>query len=239
MTQTHAFINWSGGKDAAFSLYKMLGNPDLSIDYLLTTVSSTYHRISMHGVREELLKEQALEIGIPLQIAYLPERADMETYNRLMTEQLTVFARKDIRYAVFGDIFLEDLREYREKQLKLLAIKAVFPLWKKNTVELIKEFLDAGFKAIITCVNARVLDRSFAGREISLDFLKDLPRNVDPCGENGEFHSFVYDGPIFKNAVRFSKGQIVERTYPVSGDKKVNWDNRFYFCDLLPLSSPL
>ncbi|MGH2644823.1 MAG: diphthine--ammonia ligase [Chitinophagaceae bacterium] len=232
----HSFINWSGGKDAAFSLFKMQQNSSFSIDYLLTNVSASYDRISMHGVRKELLLKQAHAIGIPLQIIYLPEQADMQIYNRLIEDKLMEFSKKGIRYAIFGDIFLEDLRKYREEQLSTVGVKAVFPLWKKNTTDIIKEFLDAGFKAIITCVNARLLNRSFAGREISLNLLNDLPVDVDPCGENGEFHSFVFDGPVFKNPVKFVKGEIIERTYPVPENKEITWDNRFYFCDLLPLS---
>lgn len=234
MTGKHAFINWSGGKDAAFSLYKMQQNNSFSIDFLLTNVSSFYNRISMHGVRKELLQEQAQSISIPLQILYIPEQVEMQAYSQLMRIQLATFLKEKIKYAVFGDIFLEDLRKYREEQLKILGMNAIFPLWKKDTKELIQEFLDAGFKAVITCVNARLLDRSFAGREINADFLKDLPKDIDPCGENGEFHSFVYDGPIFKNIVKFTKGEIIERTYPLPENKTALWDNRFYFCDLLP-----
>lgn len=238
MTVKHAFINWSGGKDAAFCLYKIRQTSGFSIDYLLTSVSGAYNRISMHGVRKELLQEQVRAIDIPLQILYIPEQVDMQTYNQLMQVQLAEFSKKKLQYAVFGDIFLEDLRKYREEQLRTLGMKAVFPLWKKDTKGLIQEFLDEGFKAVITCVNARVLDRSFAGREINANFLKDLPKGIDPCGENGEFHSFVYDGPIFKNIVKFTKGEIIERTYPLPENKKALWDNRFYFCDLLPLPPP-
>jgi uncharacterized protein (TIGR00290 family) len=228
------FMNWSGGKDAAFSLYKVLKGKDLDIRYLLTTLSDQYQRVSMHGVREVLLREQARQIGIPLKTLYLPEEADLTAYNRIMRRQLEAFSKEHIVYAVYGDIFLEDLRKYREDRLDMLGMKAVFPLWEMDTRELVHAFLDAGFKAVITCVNARLLDKSFAGKLIDHDFMNALPPGVDPCGENGEFHSFVYDGPIFAQPVKFTTGEVVEKVYGDANGDGGGWDNRFYFCDLLP-----
>lgn len=229
-----AYLNWSGGKDAALSLHRLLAESQYEVCSLLTTVSADYQRVSMHGVREVLLREQACQIGLPLKVVYLPESTGMAAYDELMGNCISEFAAEDIRHAVFGDIFLEDLRDYRERQLGLAGMKGVFPLWKSDTRALLLEFLDAGFKAIITCVNADLLDRSFAGRTLDRDFIQDLPSGVDPCGERGEFHSFVYDGPLFKKPVAFSRGEVVEKSYQSSKEENVQWATRYYFCDLLP-----
>lgn len=228
------FISWSGGKDAAFSLYRVLEDKGLQVRYLLTTVSERYRRVSMHGVRETLLREQARQLGIPLKILYLPEEASQAVYDRLMEEQLHLFFRQGIRYGIYGDIFLDDLRRYREQQLLRVGMEGRFPLWGADTHRLVEEFLDLGFRARVTCVNARQLGRSFAGRELNRDFLADLSPGVDPCGERGEYHSFVYDGPLFPQAIPCKTGRIVERTYGTSPTEDARWDNRFYFCDLLP-----
>lgn len=246
----NAYINWSGGKDASFALWQLQQQRDYHIRYLFTTLSEAFQRVSMHGVREVLLDEQARQTGIPLKKAYLPENASMEDYNRIMSAQLADLQAEGINYAVFGDIFLEDLRTYRETQLAKVGMQGVFPLWKKDSTQLIRDFIAAGFKAIIVCVNAKYLPASFAGRMIDEAFLADLPAEVDPCGENGEFHSFVFDGPLFSSPVAFTVGETVERVYsPVrSGEgncykddgencfkkETTDWDTRFYFCDLLP-----
>ncbi|RPE13935.1 diphthine--ammonia ligase [Chitinophaga lutea] len=248
----NAYINWSGGKDASFALWQLQQDKNFSIKYLFTTLSEAYRRVSMHGVREELLDEQARQTGIALKKAYLPEHASMEDYNRIMTEQLTALQAEGIEHAVFGDIFLEDLRAYRETQLARVGMKGVFPLWKRDSTTLVRDFIKAGFKAVIVCVNARYLPASFAGRLIDEAFLADLPAGVDPCGENGEFHSFVFDGPLFAAPVAFQIGETVERVYtPASSqggncykddgendcsvkEEPDNWDTRFFFCDLIP-----
>lgn len=163
----------------------------------------------------------------------------MEEYQELMMRTMNEFRDQGITCSVFGDIFLEDLRKYREDQLQSVGIQGVFPLWNANTTDLIREFLDRGFKTIVTCVNEAYLDRSFAGRIIDRDFIRDLPDNVDPCGENGEFHTFTFDGPIFKNPIEFKIGETVRKTYPKpqSGDNEddndANKDYVFWFCDLI------
>lgn len=227
-----AFINWSGGKDAAFSLYRLRAERRYEISCLLTTLSEPHRRVSMHGVREELLARQAEAIQMPLTTLFLPENTGIGTYNDVMQSQLLAFAGEGITHAVFGDIFLDDVRKYREEQLALAGIKGVFPLWGENTSSLIHSFFEAGFKAVVTCVNARLLDRSFAGRLLDEKFISDLPDHVDPCGENGEFHSFVFDGPLFDHPISFSIGEIVEKRYKGAGTD--SWDNTFFFCDLLP-----
>lgn len=234
MPEKNAVLNWSSGKDAAFSLFKVLQEKQFEVRYLLTTLNKANDRISMHGVRECLLQEQARRLSIPLKKIYLPENADMPTYNKIMADELDSLKKENIGHMIFGDIFLEEVKKYREDHLALMQMKGVFPLWEKNTTTLIHEFLDAGFKAVVSCVNARLLDKDHAGQPLDRYFLKNLPSGVDPCGENGEFHTFVYDGPVFDQPVKFKTGDIVEKVYPSSSSEPGLWDNRFYFCDLVP-----
>ncbi|WP_029037376.1 Dph6-related ATP pyrophosphatase [Salinimicrobium xinjiangense] len=236
-----AFINWSSGKDAAYALYLLQNKKELSVEKLVTTINSQVDRVSMHGLRKDLLQKQASSLGIPHHIISLPGEVSMETYNRIMEEEVEKLRAEGFTHSVFGDIFLEDLKQYREQQLQKVNIQPVFPLWKKDTGMFMKEFLSAGFKAITVSVNARLLDQSFCGRIIDDQFLSDLPENVDPAGENGEFHSFVFDGPVFSAPITFQKGEIVERSFAPAGDKNDNcfkkepktWDTSFYYCDLI------
>ncbi len=229
-------FNWSGGKDSAMCLYKILQTQQYDVMCLLTSINEQYQRISMHGVRVDLLNAQADSIGLPLIKMQIPEMPTMENYEKVMTTTLTELKNKGAKVSAFGDIFLEDLRKYRENKLAELNLKGLFPLWKIPTGKLVREFLDLGFKTIITCVNEKYLDKSFAGRVIDNDFLTDLPNNVDPCGENGEFHTFVFDGPIFKKPIPFEKGEIVYRKYE-SASRQDNadntFDNGFWYCDLV------
>lgn len=245
MNKIKAYMNWSGGKDSSLCLYKVLQGNDYEIKYLLTSVNKTHNRISMHGVRIKLLQQQAVSIGIPLKLVELPEHPEMAEYEKEMEKKIKEIKKELIHYAIFGDIFLEDLRKYRENKLDTLGIRASFPLWKISTKELIDEFITLGFKAIIVCVNEKYLDKSFCGRILDRSFVNDLPENVDVCGENGEYHSYVFDGPIFKTPIAFKKGRIVYREYakpknvktehykPVSREEK---NYGFYFCDLLPVN---
>jgi len=238
----NAYMNWSGGKDSSLCLYKILQGKKYKVKYLLTSVNKTHNRISMHGVRVELLQQQANAIGLPLQYIELPEQPGMAEYEREMKKKVTEMKNEKIQYAIFGDIFLEDLRKYREKKLHELGITPVFPLWQISTKKLMDEFIELGFQAIIVCINEKYLDKSFCGRMIDRSFVKDLPKNVDVCGENGEYHSYVFDGPIFKKSIAFTKGDIVYREYakpkdtksehykPVAPEEK---NYGFYFCDLL------
>jgi uncharacterized protein (TIGR00290 family) len=245
-----ALFNWSGGKDSALCLYKLMQSGEYDIKYLLTTVSKAYNRISQHGVRAELLEQQTSSIGIPLYKLILPEFPTMETYNTLMKETLNQFKNEGISISVFGDIFLEDLRKYREEKLAEAGFTGLFPIWKTGTEKLIREFIDLGFKAVIVCVDEKKLDKSFAGREIDDSFLNNLPKDVDPCGENGEYHSFVYAGPVFKKPVAFTKGEIVYRQYNPPPKENNNTDytcgydtkmpvTGFWYCDLVPHPLPL
>lgn len=194
-----AYFNWSGGKDSALAMYHALQNPGYSIEKLVTSVNSTYQRISMHGVRADLLEQQAMQLELPLQQLLMADQPTMEEYNQAMAKLTEALSKDGFTHAIFGDIFLEDLRKYREEKLAEQNISAYFPLWKRDTTELIHEFIDLGFKTITVCVKAELLDQSFVGRVIDKTFLEELPPHVDPCGENGEFHTFVYDGPIFRN----------------------------------------
>jgi uncharacterized protein (TIGR00290 family) len=236
-----SFFNWSGGKDSALALYHAQKDKEHSIEKLLTNINGAHRRISMHGVREDLLEFQARSIGIPLQKITLPEEPSMQEYENRMKEAVEGLHEQKFTHAFFGDIFLEDLKTYREQQLSKVGITCVFPLWKRNTTTLINEFLESGFKTIVVCVNEQFLDKSFCGRIIDKDFLKDLPENVDPCGENGEFHTFVFEGPIFEQPVEFTKGEVVYRKYKAPKQQSDNCfqattanDYGFYFCDLLP-----
>ena len=236
-----AVFNWSGGKDSMLALHKIISQKELEISYLLTTISEQYQRVSQHGVRCVLLEKQVENLGFNIQKLDLPESPSMEVYNSLMRETMLGFKKQGITTAVFGDIFLEDLRKYREDQLNEVGIKAVFPLWKSNTLDSVKEFIKLGYKAIIVCVDSSKLDRSFVGRNLDMDFINDLPPYVDPCGENGEYHSFAFDGPLFKKRVDFQIGEIVFRTYSIkqsiterkSGTIKPT-EPGFWFCDLVP-----
>ncbi|CAD7808574.1 hypothetical protein CHRY9390_01853 [Chryseobacterium aquaeductus] len=230
-----AIFNWSSGKDSALALYKILEEDKFEITSLLTSINKEFQRISMHGVHVSLLEKQAESLGLNLIKMEIPKEPTMEEYREIMSKNMNDIKSSGVTHSIFGDIFLEDLRQYREDQLQSIGIKAVFPLWKQNTTDLIQEFLDLGFKTIVTCVNETYLDKSFAGRIIDKDFIKDLPENVDPCGENGEFHTFTFDGPIFKNKIEFEIGETVKKTYPKpkSDESENDGEYVFWFCDLI------
>jgi uncharacterized protein (TIGR00290 family) len=237
---TKAYMNWSGGKDSSLCLHYVQQDDRYQVDRLLTSVNAAHDRISMHGVRRSLLEAQAHSIGLPLTTIELPEQPGMQEYEQAMLQKVGALKKEGYTHSVFGDIFLEDLKRYREEKLATMDIQGVFPLWKIDTAELMQQFLTLGFKAIIVCVNEKYLDKSFCGRLIDDSFVRDLPPGVDVCGENGEYHSFVFDGPIFKYPVLFSKGEIVRRQYqaPQQAQDVCNPMNNaseygFYFCDLL------
>lgn len=247
MPKSKALFNWSGGKDSSICLHKILRSGEYEISFLFTTVNSRYNRISQHGVRTDLLEKQAEHIGLPLKKLLLPDIPTMENYNRAMSEALTEYKHEGVDTSIFGDIFLEDLRQYREDRLSELGYKGIFPLWQQPTGDLAREFIEAGFKAVAVCIDERHLGKSFAGREYGESFLDDLPEGVDPCGENGEFHTFVYDGPIFDKPVPFTRGEIVYRKYEPPEQKEDDANDYrcgadtpehvttgFWYCDLLP-----
>jgi len=214
-------MSWSGGKDSCIALYDIQRAQNYRVAALLTTVTRDYDRISMHGVRRALLEEQAASLGYPLYQVLISKEASNEEYELKMAEAFFEYQERGINSIVFGDLFLEDIRAYREQFLARHNMQGLFPVWKRDTTHLIKEFINLGFKAVITCVDAKVLDKSFAGKVIDEAFLSSLPVHVDPCGENGEFHSFVFDGPNFTAPVKFSFGELVCR-------------ESFWFRDLVP-----
>ncbi len=230
------YFNWSSGKDASLALYYLLQNTAFDIRYLLTSVNAHYDRVSMHGTRRELLEAQAQTIGIPLKTIELPETPTMEVYEQKMTESIEELKSKGIYQTAFGDIFLEDLKNYRVQQLEKVGIEAHFPLWKRDTKELLLEMLRLGFKTVVVCIKAELLDESFVGRVIDEQFIEDLPDNVDICGENGEFHTFCFDGPIFKKPIPIKIGEKTYRSYENPQKDKAHTNDKkmgFWFCDIL------
>jgi len=213
-------VCWSGGKDSAMMLYELLRAGRTEISTLLTTVTEGYNRISMHGVRCELLEAQARSLGFPLHKVIISKGATNIEYEKKLEEALSHFKSKGVRSIAFGDIFLEDLRKYRDEHMSRIGMKGIYPIWKRDTKELIQTFIKLGFKAILSCVDPKVLDLSYSGRFIDSSFVQSLPDKIDPCGENGEFHTFVYNGPIFNNEVKLKTGERVIRDH-------------FGFCDLI------
>ena len=211
---------WSGGKDSALALQRLLHQNEFQITALLTTVTETYNRISMHGVRRQLLAKQAQSLNLPLHEAPIPPQCINPIYESRMEQALRHYQAQGVQKVAFGDIFLEDLRLYREKNLARIGMTALFPLWKRDTRELVQEFQANKFRAIAVCVNPKAIDPTFAGRELDDSFFRDLPPHADPCGENGEFHTFVFDGPIFQSPIPVRTGEVVNR-------------DGFVFCDLL------
>jgi uncharacterized protein (TIGR00290 family) len=212
---------WSGGKDSAMALCTLLQRRDVRVTALLTSVTEGYERISMHGVRRELLERQAESIGLPLHEVRVPPQCVNPVYEKRMEEALRVHCDQGVRSVAFGDIFLEDLRAYREKNLARMGMTAHFPIWKRDTRELIRFFHQQRFRGVAVCVDSKVLDPNFAGRQLDESFFADLPPNIDPCGENGEFHTFVFDGPMFQRPIGVRTGERVVRDH-------------FIFCDLQP-----
>ncbi|MDW5289337.1 diphthine--ammonia ligase [Formosa sp. PL04] len=225
------YFNWSTGKDSALALYELLQDGTHSVDKLVTTVNSHFNRVSMHGLRIELLKAQTDAIGLPVQYIELPEHPDMEDYNAIMITATNALKAEHFTYSAFGDIFLEDLRFYREFQLMEVGLKCVFPLWKRDTKQLMTEFLNLGFKAIVVCADAKYFKQDFVGTILSQDVIDALPTGVDPCGENGEFHTFCFDGPLFKTAIPFKIGAKTYREYPAPNAKTKAAG--FWYCDLI------
>lgn len=221
---TPTILSWSGGKDSALALYELLRDPAWRVERLLTSVSGEFRRVSHHGIREELLELQADAIGLALDWLRLPSGGGPCTnavYEELVGQHLSRYVAQGIRHVAHGDLFLADLRAYRERNLARLDMHGVFPIWGRDTRELVETFIGLGFKAVLCCVDGRCLDGSFVGRPIDENLLRDLPSGVDPCGENGEYHSFVYDGPIFSRPLEIELGQTVCR------------DGRYYV-DVLP-----
>ncbi len=240
MIKEKVLFSWSGGKDSALCLEYALKSYDVVA--LLTTVNMEYKRISMHGVREELLMAQADALGIPLEIVYLENPGSNQQYQEAIATRLNHFKEQSISKIVYGDIFLEDLRKWRESQLEEVGFEAVFPLWKRDTSDLIDEFLDKGYQTTLCSVSDAYLTENHVGEIITKEFIESLPSDVDPCGENGEFHTFVTDGPIFQKPIQIERGEKVYRpiltsnkTCPLGDNPKPKRKtaNGFFYQDLL------
>ncbi len=215
-----AVVSWSGGKDCALALFEARG--DWDVVALLTTVTEGFNRSSMHGVRTSLLKQQARSLGYALDTVNISAVCSPEEYGTKLRAALERYRGAGVTAVICGDIFLEDVRRFREERLFTAGLKGVFPLWKRPTAELARRFITAGFQSVLCCVDSNVLDQHFAGRLYDQDLLADLPPGVDPCGENGEFHSFVFDGPNLAGRVDYKTGERTLR------------DDGLCFCDLLP-----
>lgn len=214
-------MSWSGGKDSSFALHQLLKENKYNVKYLLTNIYKPNKRVSMHGVPEALINEQAQQLGIPLKKLYIEEKTH-EEYEQKMKALLENLKKEGIHKVAFGDIFLEDLKKYREDKLALIGMEALFPLWKRNTQELAKEFIKDGFKTHICCIDTSKIPEQLIGIDFSESFISQLPKTVDPCGENGEFHTFCYDGPLFKSKIKFNKNGVVSKTYDFE-DKKYTY----------------
>lgn len=213
-------LSWSSGKDSSLALRELKQQGDYEI-ILLTTITDKFERVSMHGVRETLLDRQAESLGCSLEKVYIPPDCTNAEYSQKMEAVLTRYQKLGVTQVAFGDIFLADVRAYREKNLEKVGLEAIFPLWGREPRALANTFIDLGFQSIVTCVDTHSLDGKFAGRLFDRQFLADLPQITDPCGENGEFHTFTFDGPIFSKRIAFATGEKVLR------------DGRFFYCDLV------
>lgn len=214
-------LSWSSGKDSAWTLYTLQQSSEYEVVGLVTTVNRTHNRVAMHGVRDELLKRQADAAGLPLTMLDIPSPCSNQQYEAVMQQFIDRITAEGIQYMAFGDLYLEDIRDYREKQLSGTGITAVFPLWQQPTLPLAKQMIDAGLETTLTCVDPRVMPARFAGRQFDHQLLSELPDCIDPCGENGEFHSCVTAGPMFRHDIVVNHGEVVER-------------DGFVFADLIP-----
>lgn len=205
-------LSWSGGKDSCMTLFELAQQRDRRVDALLTTVTDVYDRVSMHGVRRALLEQQTSTLRLLLHVVSIPPQASNEIYQNQMEEAFRPYRETGVTAVAFGDLFLSDIRRYREEWLTAIGMRAIFPLWHRDTAALARRFIDLGFKAVVTGVDSRVLDASFAGRPFDDRVLDELPPSVDPCGEHGEFHTYVYDGPLFRGPCPSRLGALFSGT---------------------------
>lgn len=224
-------LSWSGGKDASYALYQLLNSNEYEVVGLLTTINGNLKRVSMHGIHEELIKEQARTLNLPLHIVYVYE-ANNEEYENAMRNFLMEIKSKGIKTIAFGDIFLEDLRKYREEKMASIGMNVIFPLWKKNTKELVAEMIRNGFKTMTCCVQEEELGKEFLGKIIDQNFVDSLPKKIDPCGENGEFHSFCFEGPIYPKPIQIQSGEKIRKTYQFVNEKGKNCESAFWYIDI-------
>ena len=215
-------MSWSGGKDSTLALYELQQSSDYHVTTLLTTLSRETDRVGIHHVRRELIEQQAAAVGVPLRVAYIPAAASNAEYEAALGSALASLRKERIEHIAFGDLFIEDIRTYRDAFMARNGMRPLYPIWGRDTRQLATDFVAQGFKAVTSCVDLRVLCASFVGRVIDDVFLADLPATADPCGENGEFHSFVFDGPNFRHPIEFTVAERIE-------------ESPFCFCDLQPV----
>lgn len=232
MKKIPAVFCWSGGKDSAYALHKVLKEEKYDVKYLLSTINGNYKRLSMHGVREELIELQATHIGITLIKVYV-YGASNEEYEKQMNKALLGLQSEGINTVLYGDIFLEDLRAYREEKMAAINMSCVFPIWQMDTKVLVQDFVLLGFKTYTCCINDKWLNESWAGRLIDDQFIKQLPPQVDPCGENGEYHSFCFDGPIFKMPLQVSVGEKKYQPLSLKESNELKHNPGFWFADII------
>lgn len=221
MARTKVWLAWSSGKDSAWTLHTLRQSADFEVAALLTTINRDAGRVAMHAVREELLDMQAAALGLPLVKVQIPAQCTNTVYEEAIEAAMARARAEGVWHVAFGDLFLEDIRRYREEKLRAAAMTPIFPIWGRDTRALAREMTAQGLQASLTCVDPKQLDRTFAGRLFDDDLLDDLPASVDPCGENGEFHSFAFAGPMFAELLRVTPGEVVER-------------DGFVFADVLP-----
>jgi uncharacterized protein (TIGR00290 family) len=222
MARRHVLLSWSSGKDSAWALHRLNNDPNIEVVGLLTTLNAEFDRVAMHAVRRELLSRQAESAGVDLWPVIIPNPCSNQQYETIMAGQIEKARRAGVTHVAFGDLFLEDIRAYRERMMAGSGVGLLFPLWRQPTGELAREMQAEGLRARVTCIDPAKLDASFAGREWDAGFLRDLPESVDPCGENGEFHTFAFEGPMLEHEIAVRPGDVVER-------------DGFVFADLLPV----
>jgi uncharacterized protein (TIGR00290 family) len=220
-TLVSTLVSWSSGKDSAWSFYLLQKDPKYRVAGLLTTVNTEFNRVAMHSTRRDVLEAQAEAAGLPLHVVPLPWPCSNEAYEAAMRTACDAAIAAGIKAIAFGDLFLEEIRHYREERLRGTGLTPVFPVWKLDTHALAREMIAAGLKTHIVCIDPKKLPREFAGRDLDESFLRDLPKSIDPCGENGEFHTCVYDGPMFRHAISIEGGEVVERDGFVFADIKI------------------
>jgi uncharacterized protein (TIGR00290 family) len=226
MRKKRSVLHWSGGKDCAYTLYILNQQSNITVDRILVSLNGK-NKISMHGVDKSLIECQAEMIGTPVEFVTLPENPSNKEYEETLLAEMETCRNDGIEYAAFGDIFLTDVRKYRENLFRQADFKTLFPLWGMNTRKLAEEFIDSGFKAKVVSVNGSKLDSSFAGRDYDHKFIDNLPKSTDSCGENGEFHTFVYDGPIFKEPLKIDVGNTIRKLIQSPSDPQEHI--RFYY----------